>query len=290
MVTDDEIYSFFENARPDSTPVLKRAVEVFDLYGLNTWLDVIGHTFNNSEHADENQLMDLMLDDLRFMLNHLLIVQGITPNEDAHPPLDEYVQFVKDIRGIVDYDPKETMLRLLESDESAETKLLHAVEMVGPIRMSKSCEWIADVDDGIPAALISVMTDTPVVETIPERIQEIASKMFSFVQKFDLTQHPFGRYLTSPNAIGLGFLDYVRQETPMGLFHKDLSVKEGLEVLAKELVYLAILSGEVAGPLALIQTHIAPIVTDVKIATALITEVSRLVRELGVMGANNASE
>lgn len=278
MLSFAELKNYLCLTRSDETAdLVQTAVTVFDLYNVPGYMDVYARTMDTNQETNPNDLVFLLLDDTKTMLNMLLSVQGITVGEQAE--VSDLVSLCSATFEMARHEDKQTINRFLETDESVEEIYAELVNFVSGFSIEKVLELV----DAIAPNFTAMMKDAVQEPQVNLEASDLLGKIVISYQKFKgiMGETPLfaDRFLSHNSTIGLDFKSYLNIYTKSGGHLKEQSPELFKEV-AVDLFGLACLSCDgYSNHLVIIRGELSSLYPDIGSSTKIDIEIGKLLME-----------
>jgi hypothetical protein len=259
----------------------RRMESIFEEYNVTAWLEIIDLAIMNRENLSGTEMAGLIFEQLSMIADDLFQVQGVNLNSEAEIPLSVKAEMLEGMNTITTYEDKLTMMRLMESDSSAEEKYAEALSLVCAVDIGTMLSYVKNVEDHFPTIIINALAYVEEQEAL-KSFTPIIGRMKDFISRvLSLEDHPLLKYLDQNTTIGLEFSQYVEMEKVNGLFSGDLLEDTPAREAAVSLVLLACLSKDgFQNPQVTVQDYIFKEFKDTQIATKLCVFMNEVLAQL----------
>ena len=247
---------------------------LFIKYNIDYLDEISNIVYNNSQDSDED-IVDTIRVTLDSIVTWLLTMHSIKTSEDIL--LIEKVEICDALFEFENYEDKDSIDKILESDLGNAEKLCEILALLTPYNVEKLLSIISDVDDN----LISSLNDKNLLITTEElKTAEQVSKQIRNYSKFKVfikNKETFAdQFFINLTTVGLSFSDYFN----LYLQHvkdKDLNSTEEISL---DLIGLCLLSNEEQSPINIIREYLSKITQDANISTKIDMYVTKFITEL----------
>jgi len=273
-----ELRNFITQVRQDdTTDIFDAAIVVLDKYTVPGYLDVFENTMGTSVNLAPDDIVDLLLLDLRTSFTYLIALQGITVNDDTIS-VSDLIKVADALFDLPYYEDKDTLESILSSDQTPIEKLGECINLISDLTIENILVIVSDVEqdfvDNFSSMLKTVKDNTTDIQSKQKLIQNYIRYRKIILQE---KENYADRFFMEFDSIGLQFSDYLNLYQMNNQIISDPVTNK--EQIAKDLIALAIISEGGENPLIIIREQLANIYSDTNSTTIIDIAVSKILQE-----------
>ncbi len=261
----------------ETVDLFDRSIIIFDKYNVPDYMNIFDSTINSNSSSGADVILDYLQNDLNLLLNHLLVIQGVTLNDTA--TVSQTIDIVDALFEIPFYSDKSTLEKIIESDESDAVKFCQLMNLITTFSVEEVLSILDDVNenfiDNFKNQIKAVESD--LVDTV--KIKKHAAAYMRY-RELILNNKPSycDKFFTEAASIGLPYEDYVKQYLLDKKDFLDENDSTFINQISQDLVGLTALSCDgIDNPLPIIRKYLSEIFQDISATTKIDIAVSKIV-------------
>lgn len=247
-----------------------KAVEIFDLHGIEDYMDVYDDVVGNTSHLGDQEVIDGLVNCLNSQLTALLLACGVVANEDT--PTSMMLDLSKGLALLPDYEDRGAVGLVLSMDHSPQETFAELMQLVTTVHSDVCLSYIESVSE----SFIGNLKDMLEVETADHIAiaSDTAKQVTDYLKLKSLFQNTpmwTDQFLHHNEAIGLPYVTYLRlyleeRNDYLALVNTEAAYR----TVAAELIAMACLSIETADKAqATVKEHMDEVYSDINMVTKL---------------------
>lgn len=276
MITYAELRNLIVQSRQDDTcDTFDRAVKLFDEYEVPGYLDVFEMTLTTGTDIGDDDMVLLLLEDVRTIATGLLSMQGIVVSEEC--TIADLITLADATNDISNYEDKVTVERYLELDESTEEIYAGLIHLVSMLPVEKTLSMLSQVTPNFVSLMKQLISVPEEVEPVDEELVTIIDSYLAFKEKILEGKSNYAdKFLEQNTTIGLPFAIYVAfYQKENQILHE--TTAEAYTQVAQDLFALACLSQDgYKNQFIVIKQALSGLYPEISSSTAVDLAVSRI--------------
>lgn len=237
----DELRNYLNLTTDEDTVALfDSAVEVFDSFGVENYMDVFDATMGDNTELGENFVVDGLRGAMASYVNSILKEHGIVATEMA--TISQRIELCKGLLLLSQYEEKNVVRLILEGNESAHETVAELLSLTTSFKTDMGMSLMESVEDSLMEKLKVVFNEDE-YEIVPGEDVSVYTNAFLKLKNKHARVLWAERFLDHPDVIGLSFSTYFKAfMSEMGHLFNEQMDKEAVEAIALEMVGATALS------------------------------------------------
>lgn len=215
------------------------AIEVFEKYGSEGYMDVFNLTIGQVGTDDAVALMDALRHQAIMSFQYMLSIQGVVLKRDS--VMSDYITVLNALMDVIHYEDYQRVLDILRADYQETERFGELVHLTSSWSVERAMSVVDTIEPSFAMNLVEILSSKEQSdEESMDDISEFVNAYNKYKQMLDNVALQTDNIFNNPGAIGMPLSFYLQFFIKT---NEDLSVRP-IESIARELVAMALLSGD----------------------------------------------